>query len=47
MDYESRIKAYRFVAYSTVAFSVISVSLNSLTTKNVLDFKKLRQINKV
>jgi hypothetical protein len=25
MDYEGRIKAYRFVAYSTVAFSVISV----------------------
>ena len=25
MEYEARIKAYRFVAYSTVAFSVISV----------------------
>jgi len=25
MDYEARIKAYRFVAYSTVSFSVISL----------------------
>lgn len=38
MDFENRIKAYRFVAYSAVAFSIVSVVSVCITLPMVHEY---------